>query len=764
MSGPVPDLGAYFQLYWLELAHNLLTGPIPDLSAHIRLQWLDLSNNLLTGPVPPALADLPDLTDLYLAGNRLGGCIPPALHRTPYSDLDRLALPDCAAPTPTVTPAPATTQRGALVALYHATGGPNWRHNNNWLSDKPLDAWYGVRAHPNGDVIELNLGNNRLTGEIPDLGALAELKWLALFGNYLTGPVPDLSANARLRTLHISDNRFSGPIPDLSAFNDLRFLALAQNELTGPVPDLSANPNLEVLLLSQNELTGPVPDLSANPRLKWLYLDNNQLTGPVPDLSALVNLTHLHLSHNRLTGPVPDLSALTQLWELYLSHNALTGSFPDLSALVELRELHLNSNRLSGEIPDLSALTHLDDLYLGFNRLSGPFPDLSALTNLETVYLRDNRLSGPVLDLGNLVNLRVLLSKNNDLSGPLPDLGALLNLAILDLAGNRFCLPAGAGLSHPSHDVADHLRSLDLPACSAAELALVLPAPRNLTATVANGRVDLSWDAAANAAAYELQVWDSLDRRWASAGGLLTATSYSHPVLGDGRNYYFQVRARNAAGVRGPWTERVHAIIVPQRFPPPPRSLGLDILYQKYMVVVDGIFVAAPSDVSDEQMIQAGEVLTSMLSARPDLLQAMADLGTSIFIYFETLPHGGKGFFNFSANLSPNDRHCGTAIHEYAHLVHDELRERPGGPDFDARLLAAYNAALDVDLYGDAYASSNMFEYWAETVAFWFQGQVPLHKAAYGTLSEYDPQGAQLVEEVFGAAAVPAYCKPPRPG
>ena len=234
--------------------------------------------------------------------------------------------------------------------------------------------------------------------------------------------------------------------------------------------------------------------------------------------------------------------------------------------------------------------------------------------------------------------------------------------------------------------MADHLRSLDLSACGAAELALVLPAPPNLTATVAGGRVDLSWDAAANAAAYELQVWDSFDRRWASAGGLLTATSYSHPVLGDGRNYYFQVRARNAAGVRGPWTERVHAIIVPQRFPPPPRSLGLDILYQKYMVVVDGIFVAAPGDVSDEIMIQTGEVLTSMLSARPDLLQAMADLGTRIFLYFERRPHAGRGPFYFSANLSPYTRYCATTIHEYAHLVHDEIQERPGGPDFDARL------------------------------------------------------------------------------
>ena len=34
--------------------------------------------------------------------------------------------------------------RQALVAFYNATDGANWRNNENWLSDEPLDAWYGV--------------------------------------------------------------------------------------------------------------------------------------------------------------------------------------------------------------------------------------------------------------------------------------------------------------------------------------------------------------------------------------------------------------------------------------------------------------------------------------------------------------------------------------------------------------------------------------------------------------------------------------------
>ena len=91
--------------------------------------------------------------------------------------------------------------------------------------------------------------------------------------------------------------------------------------------------------------------------------------------------------------------------------------------------------------------------------------------------------------------------------------------------------------------------------------------------------VTLTWDAVANAAGYELRVWDSLDRQWGAIGGVLTdTTTYTHTVLTDGRNYHFQVRARNANDVVGAWSDRVYEAVVTPRFPPPPLSLGLDLL------------------------------------------------------------------------------------------------------------------------------------------------------------------------------------------
>ena len=390
--------------------------------------------------------------------------------------------------------------------------------------------------------------------------------------------------------------------------------------------------------------------------------------------------------------------------------------------------------------------------------MTGPIPDLSALTKLTYLDLEFNRLTGPILNLGRLTRLTHLSLRFNQLTGPAPDLSALTSLTWLDLEGNQLCLPQSPGLSGANQVVTGHLNSLNLPACTGAELALTPDVPRDLTATVDDDRVTLRWSPAANAAAYELRVWDSINREWGGIGGGLRVTSHTHTVLKDGRNYYYQVRARNVNGVRSEWSAQVYAAVVTPRYPPPPPSLGLDMLYQKYLET-NGVAVVAPSEVSDVKMAQTQEVITGILSNRPDLLRTMA--ANNMIIFVESDDIRGIAFKipgGWEAYVRAYDRQCDNLIHEFAHVIHFALEEQAGGPAFNARLLGLYQSALNAGLWAGRYASTDAVEYWAEAVVYWLWGTSP--RGYDVPLAGYDPEIVKLIEEELAGATVPAACKP----
>ena len=372
-------------------------------------------------------------------------------------------------------------------------------------------------------LIWLDLGHNQLRGPVPDLSALTSLSRLFLGVNGLSGPVPDLSALTNLTRLDLESNQLSGPIPDLSALSNLTRLDLESNQLSGPVPDLDALSNLTELDLGGNQLSGPVPDMNALVNLISLSLTGNQLClSEDIDLSGLSEIVAAHLQSLNLpscTGAQPpetpqnpaapeERAALVALYqatnganwthndnwlsdapvaawygvvtddgggvtELNLPANGLIGPIPDLSALTSLTYLDLGYNRLSGSIPDMSALVGLSWLSLDHNQLTGPVPELGALTSLSRLFLGANGLTGPVPDMSALTSLTYLDLGYNQLTGPVPDLGALTSLSWLDLRGNLLCLPEEAVLSGPNEVVAAHLKSLNLPTCTDAELATV---------------------------------------------------------------------------------------------------------------------------------------------------------------------------------------------------------------------------------------------------------------------------------------------------
>ena len=189
------------------------------------------------------------------------------------------------APTPTLTPA--GRDRAALIALYESTNGSGWTNSTNWVSDVPVEQWYGVTVDGKGRVIELSLQRNGLQGELPsELGELSELRNLRLWSNDLSGTIPsELSQLTQLEQFAVGGNRLHGTIPDwLSGFHNLSNLHLTTNRFTGPLPAWLGDLPLRRLILGKNRFEGDVPEELGNLRgLSALWLGGNNLTGCIPD-------------------------------------------------------------------------------------------------------------------------------------------------------------------------------------------------------------------------------------------------------------------------------------------------------------------------------------------------------------------------------------------------------------------------------------------------------------------------------------------------
>ena len=389
-----------------------------------RVTALDLAGNGLSGELPARLGHLAAMTELKLGDNSLMGSLPLSLTALSLRELryagTELCTPDdlafrkwletIAVHEGTGVQCAALTDRDILARLYHATGGANWRNSDNWLSDAPLEDWYGVDVDDDGRVTSLNLHYNNLTGVItPELGRLTRLEELRLTSNPLTGPIP----------------------PQLGDLANLRLLYLFFTQLTGEIPaELGQLSALEGLWLQRMPLTGRIPpELGGLSKLQFLGLADINLHGPIPpELGRLSKLERLYLGFNRFTGTIPpEFGDLSRLIVLSLSDNDLTGSIPDeLGNLAMLESVWMHNNRLTGRVP----------------------PKLGDLSSIAILNLVNNDLSGPLpATFGRLSQLEYILVSNNPrMSGVLP--GSLQSLGPMELfvaGGTALCAPNSAG-------------------------------------------------------------------------------------------------------------------------------------------------------------------------------------------------------------------------------------------------------------------------------------------------------------------------------
>ena len=268
-----------------------------------------------------------------------------------------------------------------LVDIYNKLDGPNWVGADNWLSDKPIEDWKGVKL-VNDRVYKLNLNSFKVKGQFP----------------------VEISKLDKLNTLEIKGGELIGGIPvELQELKELSRLILDRDKLDGEIPNIFKNmDNLATLTLNTNNLTGTLPDLPEN--LTLFYAQNNKLSGAIPESWRNHKLEALILERNNLTGSFDIFSTFPNLFSLDLDRNDWTAStFPSwIDDVPKLHRFSCEYCNLYGKLPsdlDFSNLEEYNGMFISGNKLSG---DISLLFNNgdygKKMYLvaRNNEFSGKV--------------------------------------------------------------------------------------------------------------------------------------------------------------------------------------------------------------------------------------------------------------------------------------------------------------------------------------------------------------------------------
>lgn len=194
----------------------------------------------------------------------------------------------------------------ALVAIYHATNGDQWKENTNWLTDKPVSEWFGITVE-NGRVSIVNLNKNDLSGYIPDdISKLTEMVEFAVESNEnLTGQIPpSINKLAKVERLDFSRCGFSGPFPNISTMEKLSALYISGSGFSGDLDTiLGYHPDLYYLSVHYNNFSGCVSAWHFNPeKIRYIDAHENQFTclGDFSGSNIYVALNRVHVQGNKL--------------------------------------------------------------------------------------------------------------------------------------------------------------------------------------------------------------------------------------------------------------------------------------------------------------------------------------------------------------------------------------------------------------------------------------------------------------------------------
>jgi hypothetical protein len=228
--------------------------------------------------------------------------------------------------------------------------------------------------------------------------------------------------------------------------------------------------------------------------------------------------------------------------------------------------------------------------------------------------------------------------------------------------------------------------------------------------------------------------------------------------------------------------DKIPSVIAPPesffaKFRPTDQDTGRKF-YKKY-IDVKGLPVATSGDVADEALQRTYYIVTHLLAARPDIIQAMVTNGTRLIIIgkdqvYTDMPEyrnspnpqylnervRGTGGFRVTSfgeenllNL-PIDRYDDESIgvHEFSHTIDSALQRID--PTWRRRLNETFQNATSKGLWKNTYPGSNPAEYWAEVVTMYFDCERRNnwnHACTYTReeLKKYDPDAYALVKKTF---------------
>jgi Leucine rich repeat len=155
-------------------------------------------------------------------------------------------------------------QRYALMMFnVQQTNTTRWRFFDKWGTKAHECTWFGVHCNAFNQVVEFDLTNNNIVGNIPpDLALMTPLKTLALGHNKLSGLIPSaIQYLNQMEYFDLSYNQLDGTIPNVFAtWISLRFFSLANNTIMGALPStIFQLRNIQSFLVQENQLSGSIP-------------------------------------------------------------------------------------------------------------------------------------------------------------------------------------------------------------------------------------------------------------------------------------------------------------------------------------------------------------------------------------------------------------------------------------------------------------------------------------------------------------------------